>query len=127
MQFDLQKPMNEVKKHIEELRQKDIHNSDFIEFKKTHEFAAEQLDDRINGFYSISKMSTISQIKLPEPIRKEIIYYNFISDKYSSNDFHKNLKLICQKLEEFDSPYIFYVETLQKKIENGVIDIKTND
>lgn len=127
MNFDLEKPVSEIKKEIEKLRQKDIHNSDFIEFKKTHEYAAEQLDDKINGFYNAPKMSTINQIKLPEPIRKEIIYYNYISDKFDEVDFAKNLDLIQSKLDEFDSPFSTYIDTMRWKIDNGYVELKDRD
>ncbi|ALD66278.1 vWA domain-containing protein [Spiroplasma cantharicola] len=127
MKFDLDKPVSEIKKEIDKLRQKDIHNSEFLTFKKNHEYAAEQLDDKINNFYSASNLSTIKQIKLPEPIRKEIIYYNYISEYYDEVSFAQNLKLIQNKLVEFDSPFSTYIDTMNWKIDNGYIELKGRD
>ncbi|AHI52805.1 vWA domain-containing protein [Spiroplasma culicicola] len=127
MQFDMDKPVNEIKKEIERLRQKDLHNSAFLAFKKDHEYAAEQLDDKINNFYSASSMSTISQIKLPEPIRKEIIYYNYVSDNFDEVEFAKKLNFIQEKLVEFDSPFSTYIDTMRWKIENGYFELKGRD
>ncbi|QBQ07630.1 two-component regulator system yiem receptor component protein [Spiroplasma gladiatoris] len=127
MDFEKFEPVNEIKKELEKLRQKDLHNSDFLLFKKEHEYAAEQLDDKINNFYSASKLSTIKQIKLPEPIRKEIIYYNYVSEKFDEVDFAQKLNLIRQKLLEFDSPFETYIDTMQWKIENGWVELKGRD
>lgn len=124
MEFDLEKPKSEINKELEKLRKKDLHNSEFLLFKKNHEHAAEQLDDKINNFYSASKMSTINQIKLPEPIRKEIVYYNFISDKYDEVSFSKNINLIQTKLMEFDSPFSTYIDTMKWKIDNGYVELR---
>ncbi|WP_342258394.1 hypothetical protein [Spiroplasma endosymbiont of Dioctria linearis] len=127
MKFDLEKPVSEIKKEIEKLRRKDIHNSEFLTFKKNHEYAAEQLDDKINNFYSASNLSTIRQIKLPEPIRKEIIYYNYISEYYDEVSFAQNLRLIQNKLVEFDSPFSTYIDTMSWKIDNGYLELKGRD
>ncbi|AKU79596.1 VWA domain-containing protein [Spiroplasma turonicum] len=127
MGFDMEKPMSEINKELEKLRKKDLHNSDFLLFKKQNEFAAEQLDDKINNFYSASNLSTIKQIKLPEPIRKEIIYYNYISDNFDEVSFSKNLNLIKNKLIEFDSPFSTYIDTMEWKIENGYWELKDRD
>ncbi|AKX34012.1 two-component regulator system yiem receptor component protein [Spiroplasma litorale] len=127
MKFDSEIPMSEINKEIEKLRQKDLHNSDFLMFKKQNEFAAEQLDDKINNFYSASNLSTIKQIKLPEPIRKEIIYYNYISDKFDEVSFANNLSLLKSKLIEFDSPFSTYIDTMEWKIENGYFELKGRD
>lgn len=127
MEFDLDKPMSEIKQELERLRQKDVHNAQFEVFKRKHEYAAEQLDDKINNFYSASLMSTISQIKLPEPIRKEVIYYNYISDTVDEVSFSKGLKIIQSKLEEFDSPFSIYLDTMSWKIKNGYLELKGRD
>lgn len=127
MEFDMQQPMNEIKKEIERLRKKDIHNSEFTLFRKDHKYAAEQLDDKINNFYSASLMSTISQIKLPEPIKKEVIYYNFISDKMDEVSFAENINIIQSKLNEFDSPFETYIDTMKWKIDNGYLELKGRD
>ncbi|QGS51872.1 hypothetical protein [Spiroplasma tabanidicola] len=127
MEFDDFEPVNEIKRELEKLRQRDLHNSDFALFKKEHEYAAEQLDDKINNFYSASHLSTIKQIKLPEPIRKEIIYYNYVSEKFDEVDFAKKLNLIRQKLIEFDSPFETYIDTMQWKIDNGWFELKGRD
>jgi uncharacterized protein with von Willebrand factor type A (vWA) domain len=117
----------QLNEEIERLRQKDIHNQEFIIFKKNHEYAADQLDDKINNFYSASKMSTISQIKLPEPIRKEVAYYNFISERFDEVEFAKNLDLVQKKLAEFDSPFETYIDTMRWKIDNGYYELKGRD
>ncbi|QHX36599.1 hypothetical protein [Spiroplasma sp. BIUS-1] len=127
MEFDLEKPISEIKQEIEKLRRKDLHNSEFLAFKKDHEYAAEQLDDKINNFYSASNLSTIKQIKLPEPIRKEIVYYNYISEKYDEVSFAQNLNLIQNKLDEFDSPFSTYIDTMRWKIDNGYLELKDRD
>ncbi|WP_339021621.1 hypothetical protein [Spiroplasma endosymbiont of Atherix ibis] len=127
MHFDLENPISEIKQEIEKLRRKDLNNSEFLSFKKQHEYAAEQLDDKINNFYSASNLSTIKQIKLPEPIRKEIIYYNYISEKFDEVSFSQNLNLIQNKLEEFDSPFSTYIDTMRWKIENGYLELKDRD
>ncbi|AUB31474.1 hypothetical protein [Spiroplasma floricola] len=127
MQFDLDKPISEIKQEIEKLRRKDLHNSEFLAFKKQHEYAAEQLDDKINNFYSASNLSVIKQIKLPEPIRKEVIYYNYISEKFDEVSFAQNLNLIQNKLDEFDSPFATYIDTMRWKIENGYLELKDRD
>ncbi|AGR41047.1 vWA domain-containing protein [Spiroplasma taiwanense] len=124
MEFDLQKPVNEIKNEIEKLRKKDFHNSDFLLFKKNHEYAAEQLDDKINNFYSASNLSIIKQVKIPEPIRKEIVYYNYISEKFDEVSFSQNLNLIQSKLIEFDSPFSTYIDTMKWKIDNGYFELK---
>ncbi|AOG60340.1 two-component regulator system yiem receptor component protein [Spiroplasma helicoides] len=120
-------PVNEIKRELEKLRQKDKHNIDFLLFKKNHEYAAEQLDDKINNFYSASNLSTIKQITLPEPIRKEIVYYNYVSEKFDEVDFAKNLDLIKNKLKEFDSPFATYIDTMSWKIDNGYFELKGRD
>ncbi|WP_338985564.1 hypothetical protein [Spiroplasma endosymbiont of Diplazon laetatorius] len=127
MEFDLEKPISEIKQEIEKLRRKDLHNSEFLAFKKDHEYAAEQLDDKINNFYSASNLSTIKQIKLPEPIRKEIVYYNYVSDKFDEVSFAQNLNLIQNKLDEFDSPFSTYIDTMRWKIDNGYLELKDRD
>ncbi|AUM62592.1 hypothetical protein [Spiroplasma monobiae] len=127
MEFDLEKPISEIKQEIEKLRRKDLHNSEFLAFKKDNEYAAEQLDDKINNFYSASNLSTIKQIKLPEPIRKEIVYYNYISEKFDEVSFSENLNLIQNKLDEFDSPFSTYIDTMRWKIDNGYLELKDRD
>jgi uncharacterized protein with von Willebrand factor type A (vWA) domain len=119
--------VQKIKEEIEKLRQKDIHNQEFLIFKKNHEYAAEQLDDKINNFYSASLMSTISHIKLPEPIRKEIIYYNYISERMDEVEFADKLNIIQAKLAEFDSPFETYIDTIRWKIDNGYQELRGRD
>ncbi|WP_342268529.1 hypothetical protein [Spiroplasma endosymbiont of Aspidapion aeneum] len=117
-------------KFLEEIAKKKelaIENKDFILFKEKNKHAAEQLDDKINNFFSASNFSTVKQIPLPKPIKDEIAYFNFISERYDEVSLSQKLDVMRKKLEDFDSPFYMYIDTMKQKIDNGYIELRGRD
>ncbi|WP_338970747.1 VWA domain-containing protein [Spiroplasma endosymbiont of Labia minor] len=119
MAFDDKVVMNEYKREILKLRQKDLHNTAFEEFRKNHEWVAQQFDNKINSFYDDRVESVNREIKLPKAINDEIIYFNFLSEKFTETDLVNGINNVYQKFISFDSPFQTYVENFRWKLKEA--------
>ncbi|AXK51116.1 VWA domain-containing protein [Spiroplasma alleghenense] len=106
---------------LNKLKQEDLDNQFFKEFKTKNKQVARQFDEKISGFYDGIMQNSASVIKLPQKVNEEIAYFHYISAKLTLINILDDLPIIRKKLFQLDSPMLENVDEINNKLIKGEI------